>query len=86
MQVVCSDDGMPTWLGQLMCDGATPEEAVELVKTYEKLIRPPIIPKQVGLRPTLYCNLPPVLKELDQVRLGSHSRSFGPGHVSSDCI
>jgi len=59
---------MPTWLGQLMCDGATPEEAVERVKAYEKLIRPPITPKQAGLRPTLYCNLPPVLKELDQVR------------------
>jgi len=65
-EVVCSDDGMPTWLGQLMCDGATPEEAVERVKAYEKLIRPPITPKQAGLRPTLYCNLPPVLKELDQ--------------------
>ena len=29
--VTCSTDGMPTWMGQLMCDGATPDEAIALV-------------------------------------------------------
>lgn len=76
---------MPTWLGQLMCDGATPEEAVERVKAYEKLIRPPITPKQVGLRPTLYCKLPPVLNELDQVR-GSAQPEFRTWAPPSGCI
>jgi hypothetical protein len=30
--VTCSADGLPTWMGQLMCDAATPEEAIALVR------------------------------------------------------
>jgi hypothetical protein len=71
--VTCCEDGMPTWLGQLMCDGATPEEAMDRVKAYEKLVRPPIKPKSEGAMPTLYCQLPPVLAELDQSLLATAS-------------
>jgi len=64
-EVTCSDDGLPTWLGQIMCDAPTPAEAVALVKKYEQMVVPPIIPKGEAV-PVLKCKLPVVLTEEDQ--------------------
>jgi carnosine synthase len=41
--VVCAADGLPTWIGQIMCDGDTIEQAVALVKKAEAAAQPPIL-------------------------------------------
>jgi len=41
--VVCASDGLPTWIGQIMCDGDTIEQAVALVKKAEAAAQPPIL-------------------------------------------
>jgi hypothetical protein len=43
--VVSCEEGMPTWLGQIMCNGDTPEEACALVREYETLVDCPILPQ-----------------------------------------
>lgn len=42
-RVVCAADGMPTWCGQVMCDGKTVEEAIARVRKVEAAVKPPII-------------------------------------------
>lgn len=41
--VVCAADGMPTWCGQVMCDGKTVQEAIALVRKVEATVTPPIV-------------------------------------------
>ena len=71
--VVCSDHGMPTWLGQLMCDGATPEEAMALVKKYESLVDPPILDKKP---------LPAAPSVVDLAQMDDGVRLAGPVEVA----
>ena len=71
--VTCCEDGMPTWLGQLMCDGATPEEAMALVKKYESLVDPPILDKKP---------LPAAPSVVDLAQMDDGVRLAGPVEVA----
>jgi len=61
--VTCSLDGLPTWIGQIMCDGETPKEAIDLVKKYEEMVSPPIETPSSALS-SLKC-APPLDMEAD---------------------
>jgi carnosine synthase len=41
--VVCAHEGLPTWIGQIMCDGDTIADAVALVKKADAAAQPPIV-------------------------------------------
>jgi carnosine synthase len=41
--VVCAADGLPTWIGQIMCDGDTIEDAVALVNKADAAAQPRIL-------------------------------------------
>ncbi len=41
--VVAAQDGLPTWIAQVMCDGDNVQDAIALVKQAEATVQPPIL-------------------------------------------